>query len=190
MTNCADCGGFDVEWMYSCPKHKGVEYCRGCECPICAEEERDEYDPELLDEDQIMKLYEMEITPVPELNDHPELKPMRPNPVGIAGSCVNRYVGTDIYQWWKQLPSAYWVQHGEPIYLKEDQIMIEITLKEAEALVEMFGGDPETVIVIEHLEDGHSGEGLYAYCDGYQDEGYVYIGNDEDCVMRTRSSNF
>ncbi len=35
---CADCGGFDVEWMYSCPKHKGVYYCRGCDCPFCEED--------------------------------------------------------------------------------------------------------------------------------------------------------
>ena len=38
--NCSDCGGFDVEWMCECKTHKGVEYCRGCECPLCA----DDYD--------------------------------------------------------------------------------------------------------------------------------------------------
>lgn len=38
---CADCGGFDIEWMYRCYKH-GTEYCRGCECPCCAEENEDE----------------------------------------------------------------------------------------------------------------------------------------------------
>lgn len=36
--NCADCGGFDVEWMSSCPIHKGVETCRGCECPYCEDD--------------------------------------------------------------------------------------------------------------------------------------------------------
>jgi len=29
--------------MYRCGKH-GTEYCRGCSCPICAEEEWDEYE--------------------------------------------------------------------------------------------------------------------------------------------------
>lgn len=30
---CADCGGWDIEWMRSCHKHKGVQFCRGCSCP-------------------------------------------------------------------------------------------------------------------------------------------------------------
>lgn len=40
---CADCGGFDVEWMYKCHKH-GLEYCRGCSCPECDEERWDDYE--------------------------------------------------------------------------------------------------------------------------------------------------
>lgn len=42
---CADCGGWDVEWMYQCKVHKGVEYCRGCDCPYCLEDmdDDDEY---------------------------------------------------------------------------------------------------------------------------------------------------
>ena len=40
---CADCGGFDVEWMRFCSTHR-VEFCRGCECPWCAEEDDDEFD--------------------------------------------------------------------------------------------------------------------------------------------------
>lgn len=45
VQNCADCGGFDIEWMYKCHKH-GAEYCRGCSCPYCVEDdcELDEYD--------------------------------------------------------------------------------------------------------------------------------------------------
>jgi hypothetical protein len=39
--NCADCGGWDVEWMYKCHTH-GVEYCRGCSCPYCAEDGLDD----------------------------------------------------------------------------------------------------------------------------------------------------
>lgn len=43
--SCDDCGGFDIEWMYHCVKHPGVEYCRGCACPLCAEDgEYDERD--------------------------------------------------------------------------------------------------------------------------------------------------
>lgn len=47
VKDCADCGGFDVEWMYSCQKHKGVEYCRGCSCPFCDEDALDEEDYEI-----------------------------------------------------------------------------------------------------------------------------------------------
>lgn len=50
--NCADCGGWDVEWMYKCHTH-GVEYCRGCSCPYCAEDAYDDddygHDPDLDD---------------------------------------------------------------------------------------------------------------------------------------------
>ena len=43
---CADCGGWDIEWMHKCLAHS-LEYCRGCECPECREEKQygDEYDP-------------------------------------------------------------------------------------------------------------------------------------------------
>ncbi len=39
MTSCDDCGGFDVEWMRRCAKHQ-TEFCRGCSCPCCADEEQ------------------------------------------------------------------------------------------------------------------------------------------------------
>jgi len=39
---CADCGGFDVEWMNSCKKHKGIKVCRACECPECLDDELDD----------------------------------------------------------------------------------------------------------------------------------------------------
>ena len=43
--NCADCGGFDIEWMHKCFKH-GAFYCCGCECPYCADDAYEEdYDP-------------------------------------------------------------------------------------------------------------------------------------------------
>jgi hypothetical protein len=47
---CADCGGWDIEWMYACQTHKGVEYCRGCECPYCLEEAGDDEYPEFDEE--------------------------------------------------------------------------------------------------------------------------------------------
>lgn len=36
---CSDCGGWDIEWMHHCHKHKGVQFCRGCACPDCAEDD-------------------------------------------------------------------------------------------------------------------------------------------------------
>jgi hypothetical protein len=44
---CADCGGYDYEWMYKCPRH-GVEHCRGCSCPECGDELRDDDDSDPL----------------------------------------------------------------------------------------------------------------------------------------------
>lgn len=41
---CADCAGFDIEWMRQCPKHKGIEFCRGCSCPHCDDEAWDDYE--------------------------------------------------------------------------------------------------------------------------------------------------
>lgn len=43
-TMCADCGGWDIEWMHVCLKHPGVQFCRGCECPCCADEAFDDPD--------------------------------------------------------------------------------------------------------------------------------------------------
>ncbi len=49
--NCADCGGFDIEWMHHCNKHAGVYYCRGCDCPVCEGEWEEDCDY-LYDEDE------------------------------------------------------------------------------------------------------------------------------------------
>jgi hypothetical protein len=49
-SSCDSCGGFDIEWMYRCHKH-GTEYCRGCSCTVCDEEQWDN-----LDEDGPMDL--------------------------------------------------------------------------------------------------------------------------------------
>jgi len=44
VIRCADCAGFDLEWMRKCEKH-GLQYCRGCSCPECAEDSwDDDYD--------------------------------------------------------------------------------------------------------------------------------------------------
>lgn len=43
---CADCAGYDYEWMHQCQKHK-CEFCRGCECPYCAEEAMNDDEDEL-----------------------------------------------------------------------------------------------------------------------------------------------
>ncbi len=53
---CADCAGFDYEWMRRCDKHK-TQFCRGCECPHCADEAWDEYEEDgTMDlEDQLEK---------------------------------------------------------------------------------------------------------------------------------------
>ena len=43
LISCSDCGGFDVEWMHRCDKHK-ADYCRGCSCPGCDEDQWDDYE--------------------------------------------------------------------------------------------------------------------------------------------------
>lgn len=56
---CADCGGFDLEWMHRCAKH-GAEYCRGCECPACVDDAWDELEEDgPMDlEDQLERAFE------------------------------------------------------------------------------------------------------------------------------------
>lgn len=41
---CADCGGFDLELMRKCQKHR-TEFCRGCECPDCNDDFEYDADP-------------------------------------------------------------------------------------------------------------------------------------------------
>lgn len=69
-----------------------------------------------------MKLYEMEIIHSPLLNSHPELIEQKPHPVGIAGSAVYRFEGTDVYSWYKNMPDARWMPHGELIVLTRKQV--------------------------------------------------------------------
>lgn len=49
---CADCGGYDIEWMRQCYTHKGIEFCRHCSCPYCDEEEGEDYDDDWRDGDE------------------------------------------------------------------------------------------------------------------------------------------
>lgn len=69
-----------------------------------------------------MKLYEMGTEHVPELRHHPEFKAQAPDPVGIAGSGVFRFKGTNVYSWYVHNRSAFWVPHGEPVVLKPSQV--------------------------------------------------------------------
>lgn len=52
---------------------------------------------------------------------------------------------------------------------------MEITLKQAQALVEAFGGDEESTITVVS-GNGHSGKGLYVCATDYPEEGSAFIG--------------
>lgn len=52
---------------------------------------------------------------------------------------------------------------------------IDFTLKQAQALVDSFGGDEETVMTVQESETGHSGPGLYAFCEDVKDEGAIFL---------------
>lgn len=52
---------------------------------------------------------------------------------------------------------------------------LNINLKQAQELVEFFGGDENCEMYVE-FGDGHSGKGLYACCSDYPEEGSVFLG--------------
>lgn len=55
---------------------------------------------------------------------------------------------------------------------------IEITLKQAQALVEYFGGETEqTLTLVEGDESFHSGKGLYVH-DEYPEHGCLFLGKE------------
>jgi hypothetical protein len=60
-----------------------------------------------------MKLIDMPMSPRSDMDNHPDMKPHRPHPVGISKCGVQQYDGTNIFQWWKK-PGVHWVPHGEP----------------------------------------------------------------------------
>lgn len=55
---------------------------------------------------------------------------------------------------------------------------MEFTLKEAQDLVALFGGEESEITVVEVGSDepSHSGPGLYAYFSEYPDEGTTLLG--------------
>ena len=54
---------------------------------------------------------------------------------------------------------------------------IEFRREQAQALLEMFGGDDETRITVAVGDAlSHSGPGLYAYHTEYPDEGALFLG--------------
>lgn len=82
--------------------------------------------------------------------------------------------------------SAGLVKHG-------DVPTIEITLRQAKALVEFFGGyDGEVSIMERPAVWDDQPEGLYAYCTEYPDEGSQYLGPtevDDDLAMNGEPAN-
>lgn len=56
--------------------------------------------------------------------------------------------------------------------------MISIRLKQAEMLLECFGGEDATFIV-QHCEEGHSGPGLYAWVEDCPEDGSTFLGDPE-----------
>jgi len=88
---------------------------------------------------------------------------------------------------WEDTPPAgttQQVKHG-------DVPSLEITLRQAEALVEVFGGHDALVSVIERPEAWTNMDpGLYAYFSEYPEEGSLYLGPtdvDDDLAMNGRA---
>lgn len=57
---------------------------------------------------------------------------------------------------------------------------MQFGLKQAQDLLEMFGGEEATIVV--EYGDGHSGPGLYAYHEEYPEEGSVFLGDRDSAV--------
>lgn len=52
----------------------------------------------------------------------------------------------------------------------------ELNLAQATELVKCFGGDKESVVVVQRCKSGHSGPGVYAHLEDYPDEGSHFLG--------------
>lgn len=55
---------------------------------------------------------------------------------------------------------------------------MEFTLKQAQALVEAFGGDDESTMTVV-AGDGYDGKGLYACAADYPEDGSFFLGKTE-----------
>jgi hypothetical protein len=55
---------------------------------------------------------------------------------------------------------------------------VTLDFRMASELLEMFGGEPGEVSLLQG--EGHSGEGLYAYWTELPNEGCVFLGNPDD----------
>ena len=53
---------------------------------------------------------------------------------------------------------------------------IEIDFKQATMLLEMYGGEACSLMLIEGDKSYHSGEGLYVFSTDYPEEGFVFLG--------------
>lgn len=56
--------------------------------------------------------------------------------------------------------------------------MINLTYKQAQQIVDAFGGDEETVVVLK-TGGGHSGNGIYLGYKDSENEGSQYLGAEE-----------
>lgn len=54
--------------------------------------------------------------------------------------------------------------------------MIILNFKQAETLLEIFGGE-DAEVVVKEFKEGYSGPGLYAYFDGHPEEGASFLGD-------------
>lgn len=69
-----------------------------------------------------MKLYELSTEHCPELRKHPEFVNQRPHPVGIMGSGVYKFNGTNVYSWYVNKSAGFWTPYGEPVVLRPHEI--------------------------------------------------------------------
>lgn len=58
---------------------------------------------------------------------------------------------------------------------------INLTLKQANKIVESFGGDDQVImnLMISKNNEGHSGQGIYIGITEYPEEGSLYIGEEQ-----------
>ena len=63
---------------------------------------------------------------------------------------------------------------------------VTLDFKQATEFLEMFGGEPAEICLIEAY--GHSGDGIYAYYDDMPEEGTIYLGVSDDEAIPVKSS--